>query len=50
MRGRAERHSLPCKLQPVRAAIARGGYGDWRPSRVERERLEEIFPTGVCRY
>jgi Tannase-like family of unknown function (DUF6351) len=39
-----------CKLQPVRAAIARGGYGDWRPSPAERERLEEIFPTGVCRY
>jgi hypothetical protein len=39
-----------CKLQPVRAAIARGVYGDWRPDRAERQRLEEIFPTGVCRY
>jgi hypothetical protein len=39
-----------CKLQPVSAAIANGGYGDWRPSRAERERLQEIFPTGVCRY
>jgi hypothetical protein len=39
-----------CRLQPVRAAIASGGYGDWRPSRAERLRLEEIFPTGVCRY
>jgi hypothetical protein len=39
-----------CRLQPVRAAIASGGYGDWRPSRAERQRLEEIFPTGVCRY
>jgi hypothetical protein len=39
-----------CRLQPVDAAIARGGYGDWQPSGAERERLEEIFPTGVCRY
>ncbi|HEY8474585.1 MAG TPA: DUF6351 family protein [Natronosporangium sp.] len=39
-----------CQLQPVRAAIARGVYGDWQPTRAERERLEEIFPTGVCRY
>jgi len=39
-----------CKLQPVRAAIARGVYGDWRPDRAERQRLAEIFPTGVCRY
>lgn len=39
-----------CKRQPVAAAIARGGYGDWRPSPAERDRLQEIFPTGVCRY
>jgi hypothetical protein len=39
-----------CELQPVRAAIARGVYRDWRPDQAERERLEEIFPTGVCRY
>jgi hypothetical protein len=39
-----------CKLQPVRAAIARGVYRDWRPDQAERERLEEIFPTGVCRF
>jgi len=39
-----------CRLQPVRAAIAKGLYGDWRPSSAERQRLEEIFPTGVCRY
>lgn len=39
-----------CKLRPVRAAIAHGVYGDWRPTRAERQRLAEIFPTGVCRY
>jgi hypothetical protein len=39
-----------CRREPVAAAIARGVYGDWRPDRAERERLEQIFPTGVCRY
>jgi hypothetical protein len=39
-----------CALQPVRWAIVRGLYGDWRPSRAERARLEQIFPTGVCDY
>ncbi|MGH3680981.1 MAG: DUF6351 family protein [Natronosporangium sp.] len=39
-----------CRLQPVRAAIAREVYGDWQPTRAERQRLMEIFPTGVCRY
>jgi hypothetical protein len=39
-----------CALQPVGAAIARGLYGDWRPTAQERARLEQIFPTGVCDY
>ncbi len=39
-----------CALQPVGKAIARGLYGSWRPSAAERERLEQIFPTGVCDY
>jgi hypothetical protein len=39
-----------CALQSVRGAIARGLYGDWRPSAAERARLEQIFPTGVCDY
>jgi hypothetical protein len=39
-----------CQLQPVAAAIDRGVYGDWQPTAAERQRLEEIFPTGVCRY
>jgi hypothetical protein len=39
-----------CALQSVRRAIDRGLYGAWRPSRAERARLEQIFPTGVCDY
>jgi hypothetical protein len=39
-----------CDRQPVAAAIARGAYGNWRPTAAERARLERTFPTGVCRY
>jgi hypothetical protein len=39
-----------CALQPVSKAIARGLYGSWMPSAAERQRLEQIFPTGVCDY
>jgi Tannase-like family of unknown function (DUF6351) len=39
-----------CALQPVSRAIARGLYGSWTPTAAERERLEQIFPTGVCDY
>jgi hypothetical protein len=39
-----------CALQPVGDAIARGLYGDWRPSAADRARLDAIFPTGVCDY
>jgi hypothetical protein len=39
-----------CRRQSVAAAIARGVYGSWRPSAAERARLEQIHPTGVCRY
>jgi hypothetical protein len=39
-----------CALQPVGEAIARGLYGDWRPTAADRARLEAIFPTGVCDY
>ena len=31
-------------------AIARGLYGDWRPTAAERARLEQIFRSGVCDY
>jgi Tannase-like family of unknown function (DUF6351) len=39
-----------CQLQPVSRAIARGLYGDWRPTAAEQARLEEVFPDGVCDY
>jgi Tannase-like family of unknown function (DUF6351) len=39
-----------CALQSVDRAISRRLYGSWSPSSVERERLREIFPTGVCDY
>jgi hypothetical protein len=39
-----------CTLQPVAAAIDRGLYGAWSPTVAERQRLEQIFPTGVCDY
>jgi hypothetical protein len=39
-----------CALQPVDAAIARGLYGDWRPSAAERARLKQVFPGGVCDF
>jgi hypothetical protein len=37
-----------CELKPVAESIADGAYGDWIPTETERQRLEEIFPTGVC--
>jgi hypothetical protein len=39
-----------CVLQPVARAVDRGVYGSWRPSQAERDRLAQIFPTGVCDY
>jgi hypothetical protein len=39
-----------CQLQPVSRAVARGLYGDWRPTAAERDRLRQIFPQGVCDY
>jgi len=37
-----------CGLKSVDAAIADGDYGSWVPSPVEKARLEQIFPEGVC--
>jgi hypothetical protein len=39
-----------CQLQPVSRALNRGVYGDWTPTDAERDRLEEIFPDGVCDF
>jgi hypothetical protein len=37
-----------CGLQSVDAAIGAGVYGAWVPSAVQKARLEQIFPDGVC--
>jgi hypothetical protein len=39
-----------CQLQSVEDAIEAGTYGSWEPTEAEQQRLEEIFPTGVCDY
>lgn len=39
-----------CHLQSVNAALARGLYGSWQPTAEQKQRLEQIFPTGVCDY
>jgi hypothetical protein len=39
-----------CALQPVEDAIAKGLYGSWEPTAAQVDRLEAIFPTGVCDY
>lgn len=39
-----------CALQEVGAAVDAGLYGDWEPTPEQVQRLEEIFPTGVCDY
>ncbi len=37
-----------CELQPARAAVARGVYGDWQPDAAQLATLEQVFPDGVC--
>ena len=39
-----------CQLQSVEDAINAGVYGLWAPDAAQQDRLEEIFPTGVCDY
>jgi Tannase-like family of unknown function (DUF6351) len=39
-----------CATQPVKSAVHRGVYGSWEPTKAEIERLESIFPEGVCDY
>lgn len=39
-----------CRTIPVRTALERGLYGDWKPTALQLGRLEQIFPTGVCDY
>ena len=39
-----------CSLQTVDQAIENGVYGSWEVLPADKERLEEIFPDGVCDY
>ncbi len=39
-----------CHLQSVDEAIGRGVYGSWDPTDAQVDRLNEVFPTGVCDY
>jgi Tannase-like family of unknown function (DUF6351) len=39
-----------CQLQPVGDAITAGSYGAWQPTPAELNRLEQIFPAGVCDF
>jgi hypothetical protein len=39
-----------CQLQPVSRALRQGLYGVWEPTDAEVDRLEAIFPNGVCDY
>jgi hypothetical protein len=39
-----------CQLQSVEDAIAAGTYGSWELNATQQQRLEEIFPDGVCDY
>jgi hypothetical protein len=39
-----------CHLQAVKTAVHKGLYGSWQPTKAEIDRLEAIFPEGVCNY
>ncbi len=39
-----------CAVQPVERALAQGLYGSWEPTAAEVDRLQAIFPAGVCDY
>jgi Tannase-like family of unknown function (DUF6351) len=48
--GPFDEDSFKCQLEPVANAIALGTYGDWHPDMAQRDRLEQIFPNGVCDF
>jgi hypothetical protein len=48
--GPFDEDAFKCQLEPVATAIAHDAYGDWQPDKAQRDRLEQIFPTGVCDY
>ena len=39
-----------CALKPVDAALSDGTYGNWTPTPTEIQKLQAIFPEGVCDF
>jgi hypothetical protein len=39
-----------CRLKSVSTAITDGTYGVWKPTLSEIQKLQSIFPEGVCDY
>jgi hypothetical protein len=48
--GPIEGSIFKCALQPLASALAHGLYGAWEPTAAEVDRLNAIFPSGVCDY
>jgi hypothetical protein len=48
--GPFEQSIFKCQLIPVDQAVGRGFYGQWAPTPEQVDRLETIFPEGVCDY
>lgn len=48
--GPIEGSIFKCALKPVDAALKDGTYGSWKPDAGAVERLNRIFPEGVCDY
>jgi Tannase-like family of unknown function (DUF6351) len=48
--GPIEGSVFKCAVMPVEKAVTRGLYAPWLPSAAEVDRLQQIFPTGVCDY
>lgn len=48
--GPIEGSIFKCALKPVSTAVSDGTYGSWMPNAGEIDRLNEIFPQGVCDY
>ena len=39
-----------CALKPLDNALADGTYGTWKPNAAEIQKLQAIFPEGVCDF
>ena len=48
--GPIEGSIFKCATMPVKKAVNRGLYAPWIPGAADVDRLEQIFPDGVCDY